>query len=305
MKPEGELFAGFTAHDLDTGKVRLHFRLGGSGPPLLLLHGYPQTHACWHKVAGPLAKSFTVVVPDLRGRGGSSCPEGDSEHRAYSKRIMASDMVLLMDKLGFTRFSVMGHDRGARVAYRMALDWPKRVTRLVVLDIVTTWDSWQPAQQAARRSGVQWAFLAQPAPIPESLIGADPDGWLDACLRQRAQSGSLDVFDSRALASYRLSLSDPDRVHATCEDYRAGASCDLDDDEMDRRLGRRIACSTLVVWGTVGNLVMIADPVALWRPWCEQVSGRKVEAGHFIPEENPRELLVAVLPFLKAAEMCV
>jgi haloacetate dehalogenase len=124
MKPEGELFAGFTAHDLDTGKVRLHFKLGGSGPPLLLLHGYPQTHACWHKVAGPLAKSFTVVVPDLRGCGESSCPEGDIEHRAYSKRIMASDMVLLMDKLGFTRFSVMGHDRGARVAYRMALDWP-------------------------------------------------------------------------------------------------------------------------------------------------------------------------------------
>lgn len=303
MSSAGELFPGFASQYFDTGKVRLHFRLGGSGPPLLLLHGYPQTHASWHKVAKPLADNFTVVIPDLRGCGQSSCADEDLEHRAYSKRVMAGDMVLLMDKLGFRRFCVMGHDRGARVAYRMALDWPGRVVRLVVLDIVTTLDFWQPEQQMARRKGAQWAFLAQPAPIPESLIGADPTTWLEGCLKRRTRSGSLEAFDPRALASYRTSLSDPDRVHATCEDFRAGASCDLYDDGMDRRLGRRIACPTFVLWGAHGSLVAIDDPVMLWRRWCESVIGGMVDSGHFIPEENPAGLLRAVLPFLKEAEV--
>lgn len=304
MSPEGDLFPGFAARYFDADNVRLHFRFGGSGPPLLLLHGYPQTHVSWHRVAGPLAKHFTVVVPDLRGYGGSSCPDDDVEHRTYSKRAMAGDMTRLMERLGFRRFSVMGHDRGARVAYRMALDQAHRVARLIVLDIVTTWDFWQPAQQAVRSRGVQWAFLAQPAPIPESLIGADPTTWLDEFLKRRTQSGSLDAFHPQALASYRASLADPDHVHATCEDFRAGASCDLRDDQTDRRLGRRIACPTLLLWSTLGSLAGIADPVALWRPWCETVAGCMVESGQFIPEENPTGLLDAVLPFLKEAEAC-
>ncbi|MGE0765655.1 MAG: alpha/beta fold hydrolase [Hyphomicrobiaceae bacterium] len=196
----------------------------------------------------------------------------------------------------------MGHDRGARVAYRMALDWPDRVSQLVVLDIVTTWDTWQPAHQAAPRKGTHWAFLAQPAPIPETLIGTDPAAWLDGCLERRTRSGSLACFDPRALARYRAILSDADRIHATCEDFRAGASCDLMDDQMDRSALRRIACPTLVLWGTHGGLAMISDPVSLWRPWCETVSGSTVEAGHFIPEESPAELLEAVGPFLNEAE---
>jgi len=304
MSPDGDLFPGFAAEFFDTGKVRLRFRIGGSGPPLLLLHGYPQTHASWHRVAGPLARSFTVAIPDLRGCGESSCPDEDLEHRAYSKRVMAGDMVLLMDRLGFRRFCVIGHGRGGRVAYRMALDRPECIARLAVADIVTTWDWWQPAQQAARNKGVQWAFLAQPAPIPESLIGADPMAWLDGCLKRLARSGSLDLFDPRALASYRSSFADPDRVHATCEDFRASACCDLKDDDVDRRFGRRIRCPTLVVWGTSGSLAMLDDPVALWRPWCETVAGCMVDSGHFIAEENPFGLLNAVLPFFKEAEAC-
>jgi haloacetate dehalogenase len=298
-----ELFPGFASQYFDTGKVRLHFRSGGSGPPLLLLHGYPQTHASWHKVARTLAESFTVVMPDLRGCGDSSCPKGDLAHTAYSKRVMAGDMVLLMDELGFRRFFVMGQNRGARVAYRMALDWPERVARLVVLDIATTWDTWQPKQQTARRNVVEWGFLAQPAPIPEALIGADPNAWLEGCLKRRTQSGSLAPFDPRALASYRKSLSDPDRVHATCEDFRAGASCDLSDDQEDRKLGRCIACPTLVVWGRSGSLAPMGDPVDLWRPWCATVAGCVLESGHFIPEEDPIGLLGAVQPFLKVSEM--
>jgi len=305
MKPGGDLFPGFATENFDTGHVRLHYRIAGSGPPLLLLHGYPQTHASWHKVAGRLAETFTVVAPDLRGYGQSACPDADVDHRAYSKRAMAGDVARLMDSLGFRRFHAMGHDRGGRVAYRMALDRPDRIERLAVLDIVTTWDFWQPAQHEARRRSVRWAFLAQPAPIPESLIGADPTAWLEGCLKRSTLSGSLDAFDPRALMAYRMSVSDPDRIHAACEDFRAGASCDLRDDQTDRRLGQRIACPTLVVWGTLGSLAVIDDPVALWRPWCETVSGSKVASGHFIAEENPEGLLAAVVPFLKEAETCI
>jgi haloacetate dehalogenase len=302
MNSVSELFPEFASQYLEIGNVRLHFRVGGSGPPLLLLHGYPQTHASWHKVAPRLGERFTVVAPDLRGCGSSSCPEDDLGHRSYSKRFMASDMVVLMDRLGFQRFQVMGHDRGARVAYRMALDWPQRVQKLVVLDIATTWDTWQPAQQTARHRGVQWAFLAQPAPIPESLIGADPTAWLEGCLKRGTQSGSLDVFSPPALESYHQNLNCSDRIHAACEDFRAGATCDLLDDQADRRLGRRIVCPALVVWGRHGSLAAIADPVALWRPWCATVSGCMVESGHFIAEENPIALLGALQPFLSGSK---
>ncbi len=303
MSERDDLFPGFDTIDFDAGRVRLHVRKGGTGPALLLLHGYPQTHAVWHRVAGPLSERFTVVAPDLRGYGRSSCPPDDLEHRAYSKRTMADDMARLMQALGFDRYIVMGHDRGGRVGYRMALDHADRVEGLVALDIMTTWDQWQPDQQTTRHRIVHWAFLAQPAPIPETLIGSDAAGWLEGCLKRGTSGRSLEAFDARALASYREGLSDRDRVHATCEDFRASASCDLADDDVDRSLGIRIACPTLVVWGSSGSLAGVADPIVLWRDWCVTVSGRSIDSGHFIPEENPAALLDAVLPFFDSLEI--
>ena len=303
MSGGDDLFPGFGADEFDTGKVRLYYRHGGAGPPLLLLHGYPQTHAAWHKVAGELAKRFTVVVPDLRGYGRSSCPPDDLDHRAYAKRTMAADVAHLMKGLGHHRYAVIGHDRGARVAYRLALDEPGQVNRLVVLDILTTWDHWHGMPQTARQRTVHWAFLAQPAPIPEALIGRDTTGWIEGRIKRGTKGGSLEAIDARALASYRDALADRDRVHATCEDFRAGASCDLMDDDMDRQLGRQIACPTLVLWGAAGSLAAIADPLTLWRAWCRAVSGRRIDSGHFIPEENPADFLAAVLPFLDAQEI--
>lgn len=302
MSSADELFPGFSARSLNAGRATLHVRMGGEGPPLLLLHGYPQTHVCWHKVAPKLAERYFVVMPDLRGYGRSSCTSDEADHRAYSKRTMAGDMAILMAELGFAEFRVMGHDRGARVAYRLALERPTMVSALVVLDIMTTWDQWQPQHQTTQQRIDHWAFLAQPAPIPEALIGADPGAWLEGRLRRGTLTQTLNAIDPLALGHYRALLSDGDRVHATCEDYRAGAGCDLADDHVDRSDGRRIACPTLLVWGSHGSLADVADPVALWRPWCWSVSGCMVESGHFIAEENPAALLAAVLPFLEQAE---
>ena len=294
MKPAEDLFPDFEKGELDTRSVRLFFRRGGSGPPLLLLHGYPQTHVAWHKVAGALAERFTVVAPDLRGYGRSSCPPDDGEHRAYSKRTMAADMVKLMDALGFNRYAVMGHDRGGRVAYRLALDHPQCVERLVALDTLTTWDQWK--EQTTHHRIVHWAFLAQPAPIPETLIGSDPVDWVEGRLKRGTRERTLDSFDPRALADYRESLSDR-------EDFRASASCDIQDDEADLILGRRIVGPMLVLWGLAGNLEDIGDPIASWRAWCPNVSGYAINCGHFIPEEDPAALLAAVVPFLLEPEV--
>ena len=302
MTLEDELFPGFTARTVGVGRATIFARVGGQGEPLLLLHGYPETHLAWHRVASPLAKRFTVVAADLRGYGRSSCVPDDSEHRAYSKRTMAADMERLMASLGFRRFRVMGHDRGARVAYRLALDRPDVVERLVMIDIMTTFDQWQPENSATRQRISHWAFLAQPAPIPEALIGADPVAWLEGRFRRGTLARGLAVFDPRVLDEYRRAASEPDCVHAACEDYRAGAGCDLGDDEVDRALGRRIDCPVLVVWGSDGSLADVHDPLALWRPWCTSVTGQVIEAGHYIAEENPVALLDAALPFLDGRE---
>lgn len=298
MSARDDLLPGFATRVVATGEADIHVRFGGRGPPLLLLHGYPETHAAWHRVAPVLAVNFTVVAPDLRGYGRSSCPPSDGQHQAYSKRTMALDAARLMAQLGFDRFAVMGHDRGGRVAYRLALDWPDRVERLVLLDIMSTWDQWQPEHQSTRHRLIHWGFLAQPSPIPETLIGAKPVAWLEARLRRGTRTLSLSEFDPRAMADYVASLADADRIHATCEDYRAGAGCDLADDEADRRAGRRIECPTLLMWGSHGSIADLADPVALWRPWCRHIEGCQIESGHYIPEENPEALLAAAMPFL-------
>jgi haloacetate dehalogenase len=289
---------GFAEQIFNLGDVEVFGKIGGSGPPLLLLHGYPATHLAWHHVAPCLARKFTVVAPDLRGYGSSSCPPSDNDHRTYSKRVMAHDMVRYMNCLGFRRFSIMGHNRGARVAYRLALDWPDAVDRLVLLDIMTTYDQWQPPHQSARERLFHWAFLAQPAPLPETLIAADPVSWVASRFRRGTLERPSWAMSQHVLEAYCDMLREPDRIHATCEDFRAGATCDLADDVVDRKSRRRIQAPTLVIWARSGNLTTISDPQALWQPWCTQLETALVDGGHFIPEENPTGLLQVVLPFL-------
>jgi len=295
---EQDLFPGFATHRIDTEGAEIFARVGGNGPALLLLHGYPQSHAMWHRIATALAQTHTVVAADLRGYGRSSCPATDMDHRPYSKRTMARDMLRVMQQLGFDRFSAMGHDRGGRVAYRLALDTPSAIAKLVILDIISTHDQWTAANQSIRLKMFHWAFLAQPAPMPETLIGNDPDEWLNGRLKRGTKARVIEALDPRAVEDYRRYFKSADHIHATCEDFRAGAHCDLDDDEADLANGRRILCPTLMVWATHGPLADLADPLALWRPWCPNLEGAPIDAGHFVAEERPDELLAIAQPFL-------
>ena len=298
-----ELFPGFEARRIATQGAEIFARIGGSGPPLLMVHGYPQTHACWHKIAGQLAEHFTVVLPDLRGYGASSCPVPDAEHHAYSKRAMAQDLVEAMAALGHERFRLVGHDRGARVSYRLALDHGERVERLAVLDIVPTGDVWNAFDAADARGKFHWSFMAQPAPLPEAMIEANPIAWHEGLIARWCGTGDLSPFSQEALAHYRASFTEPARIQAMCEDYRAGATVDHDHDETDRGAGHKIAGPTLAVWGggrTVG-IVSGSGPLETWRSWCTDVTGTPLPCGHFLAEELPEETLAALLPFLQGA----
>jgi haloacetate dehalogenase len=287
------LFEGFASRTVAGEGADIHLRVGGDGPPLLLLHGYPQTSAMWHRVAPGLAERSTVVAADLRGYGRSSRPPSDPEHLAYSKRAMAADMVRVMAALGFSRFAVAGHDRGGRVGYRMALDHPAVVTRLAVLDIVPTHVMWQRMDRELAMATYHWLFLAQPDGLPEALIGADPGWWVREKLRRWA--GDPEAFDPEAVEEY-VACFDQASVHASCEDYRAGATVDdrLDAADLGRR---RIACPVLVLWGSDGIARRAEDPLAAWRPWCEDVHGQGVPGGHFVAEEAPAETLAALEGF--------
>jgi haloacetate dehalogenase len=289
------MFEGFAERRIGTTHAEIHLRLGGVGPPALLLHGYPQTSAMWHRVAPALAGRFTVVAADLRGYGASSKPPSGPDHTAYSKRAMAADMVEVMAALGFPAFAVAGHDRGGRVGHRMALDHPEVVTRLAVLDIVPTHTMWGRMGKELALATYHWLFLAQPDGLPERLIGADPGWWVREKLRRWA--GDPDAFAPEAVAEYVRCFSDPAAVHASCEDYRAGASVD---DELDAAdLGRRrIACPLLVLWGDRGIAQRVEDPLAAWRPWADDVRGQGIRSGHFLPEEAPAETLAALDAFL-------
>ena len=299
MTSTSDLYPGFREVRETLGDARLYARVGGAGPPLLLLHGYPQTHACWHKIAPELARRFTLVVPDLRGYGRSRGPAvSDEQHVAYSKRAMAADMVALMRTLGHERFAVASHDRGARVGYRLALDHPDRVARLVTLDIVTTLDAWTDMNMANAVGRFHWPFLARPAPFPETMIGHDPVFFLDYLLAQWTATKDLSAFDPRALADYRECFSQPEVIHASCEDYRAGAGCDPEIDAADRKAGRQIAAPMLAVWGASRKSGFVNKPLDTWRPWCPHVIGGPIESGHFLAEEAPAETLAAILPFL-------
>jgi haloacetate dehalogenase len=286
-----DLFPGFATQTIDTGEAAIHVRHGGSGPPLLLLHGHPETGAMWHLVAPRLAHAFTVVVPDLRGYGASSKPPTTQDHEPYSKHAFARDLFAVMSHLGFERFSVGGHDRGGRTAYRMALDAPERIERLAVLDIVPTVEMWDAMDARLAMENWHWLFLAQPAPFPEELIGADPDRYY---FRQRPER-----FDPTALEEYRSALRDPRTIHAICEDYRAGATFDRDLDARDRAGGRRITCPVLVLWSRLEDVDPL-DPLSIWRRWAGDVRGEGLECGHFLAEELPDRTYEALRTFFTA-----
>jgi haloacetate dehalogenase len=275
--------------------VTIRTRYGGNGPPLLLLHGHPQTHVMWHKVAPRLARDFTVVCPDLRGYGDSSKPPTTPDHMPYSKRVMALDQIAVMRRLGFERFAVAGHDRGARVAYRMALDHPDVVTKLAVLDIIPTGEHYRRADMAFALGYWHWFFLVQPAPLPERMIGADPDFYYI----QRRGPEPPAFFAPEALADYQRCWRDPATIHAMCEDYRAGATIDYQLDEADRGV-KRIACPVLALWGRDNYLDGWYDVRAVWRDWAADVQGRALPCGHYLPEEAPAETYHALVEFFGA-----
>jgi haloacetate dehalogenase len=287
------MFEGFQTAFIATSGAGIHLRRGGSGPPLLLLHGHPQTHAMWHRIAPRLAEEYTVVCADLRGYGDSAKPATDEEHRPYSKRAMAQDQVEVMEALGFTRFAVVGHDRGGRCAYRMALDHPDRVAALAVLDILPTGEHFRRTGADFALGYWHWFFLAQPHPLPETLISADPD----AFYLRRGRS----MFAPEALSEYRRCFTDPATIHAMCEDYRAAVSIDWPLDEADKASGKRIACPVLALWGEEGSLPRWYDVVRVWQDWAQDVSGRGIQCGHYLAEEAPEETLSALLPFLRKA----
>ena len=294
-----ELFPGFAHSTVPVSAeghdIAIHCAHGGSGPPLLLLHGYPQTHAIWHKIAPTLAQRYTVVCADLRGYGDSSKPAGGADHANYSKRAMALDQVRLMEQLGFERFAVVGHDRGGRVAHRMARDHRERVTRLCVLDISPTLTMYAQTDQEFATSYYHWFFLIQPAPNPEHLIGNDPKHYLRWTTAGWGGVGHSQ-FDPRAYAEYERCFIDPATIHATCEDYRAAASIDLEHDRAD--LADPIGCPVLVLWGSRGVVHRLFRPLEDWGAVATDVSGKPLPSGHFIPEEVPDLLLAELLPFL-------
>jgi haloacetate dehalogenase len=285
------MFEGFEERRIETAGAEIFLRTAGSGEPLLLLHGYPQTHAMWHRVAPRLAERYTVVCPDLRGYGASSKPASDPAHAAYSKRATAQDLVEVMATLGFDRFRVAGHDRGARVTHRLALDHPSRVERIALLDVIPTYDVFNSVDQQVATGTYHWFFLIQPAPFPETLIGHDPAYFLRWHLRSWS-AGRDDFFAPEALAAYEAAFADPATIHATCEDYRAGASIDLEHDEAD--LGRRVKCPTLVLWGEKGKPAHLDE---IWRRYAADVTGQALPAGHFLAEEVPDETAAALLEF--------
>jgi len=301
MPDLADLFPGFASHWIDTAAGKIFARAGGSGPPLLLLHGYSETNVMWHRVAPALAQRFSLVIPDLPGDGWSAIPEADKDHAPYDKRSMAKAMVEVMDKLGAVQFRLAGHDRGGRVAYRLALDHPGRVARMATLDIVPTYDMWHGMDRNMAMKVWHWSFLAQPAPLPEMRISKAPVEYLEWKMASWTKAKNLSAFDARALAHYRAAFADPLRIHAHCEDYRAGRYADLENDEADRTTGKTIACPLLALWGGVGIANETGGPLQIWRQWAPQAIGKPIDSGHFLTEENPDATAQALLEFFSAS----
>lgn len=292
--------AGFQRRAIATGEVTLSVQEAGSGPALILLHGYPQNGLCWSRVAPAFARDHWVLVPDLRGYGQSEAPPDDAGHTTYSKRRMAADIVGLMDALGLGSAMILGHDRGARVAYRLALDHPGRVSRLGIIEIAPTADYWANWNADLGMAAYHWTFLAQPFPLPERMINADPVAYVDWTLESWTCGKDLGVFAPEALEAYRRQARDPDRIHAMCADYRAGATTDRRHDEEDRAAGRLITAPLQFLWGRAGFPARTGDPAGIWRRWATDVSDASCESGHFVMEENPDAVLAAFVPFFAA-----
>jgi len=289
------MFDGFASQRIAVPGAAIHALIGGSGPPMLLLHGHPQTHVMWHAVAGELAKSFTVVAADLRGYGDSSRPPTDDTGSAYAKRIMATDMTALMSRLGHEQFVLAAHDRGARVAHRLALDHPQRVQRLMLLDIAPTLAMYERTTEAFARAYWHWFFLIQPPPLPERLIEADPRAYLRDVMGRR--HAGLGAFAPQALAQYERCIGLPGTAAAICSDYRASAGIDLEHDRADRAESRKLTMPVRVLWGAKGIVGRCFDVMALWRQAALDVSGEAVDCGHYIAEESPVQLLAEMRAF--------
>jgi haloacetate dehalogenase len=290
------MFSGFIIQDVDVNGVRIHARVGGTGPPVLLLHGYPQTHVIWRHVAAALAQSHTVVASDLRGYGDSDKPASETDHSSYGKRAMAADQVGLMKALGHERFAVVGHDRGARVTHRLCLDHAERVECAVVLDVVPTRHVFANVDRALATVYDHWFFLAEEPDLPEVLIGGAPEYFLRRKLDQ--WSGQEALFDEEAMSEYVRCFSDPETIRASCEDYRAAASIDLEHDDADAAVGRRISCPLLVLWGDRGFVGNNYDVLEVWRRYAYNVRGQGLDCGHFVPEEAPARTIAALREFL-------
>ena len=297
-----DLFPGFESHWIDTEIGRIFARSKGDGPPLALLHGFPQTHVMWHRLAPTLAETHRVVCMDLRGYGWSTAPRGNPAHETYSKRAMGRDVVAVMESLGAVRFAVAGHDRGARVGYRLALDHPGRVERLALLDILPTFHVWA-RMKSGKAPAAHWGFLSQPSPIPEQEIGRDPLAYFEGLLKLWSGSGDLSAFDRRALQAYRDGCNEPSRIHAFCEDYRAGATRDIEADEADLAAGRTVQCPTHLIWSDFYLVSGAAEPpLDIWRrSFAPRIAGVGIGSGHFVAEENPGATLAALQNFLLSA----
>ncbi|MEQ8356985.1 MAG: alpha/beta hydrolase [Kiloniellaceae bacterium] len=291
------MFEGFEQRRVTTGGTEINLRIGGAGPALLMLHGYPQTHVMWHKIAPALAERFTVVCTDLRGYGDSGKPPAGPDHGGYSKRAMAQDQAEVMAALGFERFSVVGHDRGARVTHRLLLDHGARVDKAAVLDIAPTLDMYERTDRTFAEAYYHWFLLIQPFDLPERLLGADPDYYVEKKIG--AWSKVEGCFSDAAVAEYKRCFRDPATIHATCEDYRAAAGIDLEHDRADR--DRKIVPPLLVLWGRRGVIERCYDTLDLWSQRAENVSGRALPCGHFLAEEAPEETLAALSAFLQEA----
>jgi haloacetate dehalogenase len=293
-------FENYVPFTVDANGVSIFGMKGGNGPPLLLLHGHPQTHEIWHRLADVLAQHFTVIATDLRGYGASGKPPSDAQHLPYSKRAMAADQVAVMQHFGFEHFMVCAHDRGARVAHRMAVDFPKAVDRLMLLDIAPTLAMYEATDRTFATAYFHWFLLIQPEPLPELLIGSQPDAYVERVMGSR--HAGLAPFAPHALQAYRDALKQPGAVHAMCEDYRASATIDLEHDRADIECGNKIACPLRVLWGAEGVIEKNFKALDEWRRVARDVSGRKMPAGHYIAEEVPDELLAEMLAFFEADE---
>ena len=290
------MFEGFEQLQVDTSGTTIDLVKGGSGPPLLLLHGYPQTHVMWHKIAPRLAEDFTVVAADLRGYGDSGKPQGDNQHANYSKRAMAQDQVEVMEKLGFDSFLLASHDRGARVAHRLTKDHPERVQKLATLDIIPTRRMFQIVDKDMATNTYHWFFLIQPYDFPERVIGADADYFIRSRFLRVANAET--VFPNEAIEEYVRCFNDPAAIHGACEDYRAGASIDLEHDDAD--FDNKVTCPHLALWSETGYVGRTQDVLQVWRDYSTNLHGESLPCGHYIAEELPDRAYALLREFLSS-----